>query len=233
MRATEHVRIDKYRAAAVPAGRLPLRVLGPAETVLSAVSPACRHLLRVAAGLGPRPDPELVAEMIGQHTAALLPAWDEALASGILVSRDGELLFAQESLRHAVLESVPAALRRALMWPATQPPADAPEVPVAAASMAAGSAGAGSMAAVALAEPTPPDLPPDCLPGRLTARERTVMALLARGRSNHQIARALGISDHAVKRHVSNLLMKFGCSNRTEIALLAVGRYTNVNPPAP
>jgi DNA-binding CsgD family transcriptional regulator len=199
-----------------------LRVLGPAETVLSAVSPACRHLLRVAAGLGPRPDPELVAEMIGQHTAALLPAWDEALASGILVSRDGELLFAQESLRHAVFESVPAALRRALMRPATQMPADAPVAPVAAASMAA----------VALAEPTPPDLPADRLPGRLTARERTVMALLARGHSNHQIARALGISDHAVKRHVSNLLMKFGCSNRTEIALLAVARY-HMNPPAP
>jgi DNA-binding NarL/FixJ family response regulator len=57
-----------------------------------------------------------------------------------------------------------------------------------------------------------------------------VMSLVARGRSNQQIARALGISDHAVKRHVSNLLMKFHCSNRTEIALLAHGRQP-VGPP--
>ncbi|MFI6507208.1 response regulator transcription factor [Streptosporangium sp. NPDC050855] len=57
--------------------------------------------------------------------------------------------------------------------------------------------------------------------GRLTERERAVLALLLEGMSNHQIARAMGISIHGVKRHVSNLLVKFGCSNRTEVALAA------------
>ncbi len=57
--------------------------------------------------------------------------------------------------------------------------------------------------------------------GRLTAREQTVLALVARGRSNQQIARSLDISSHAVKRHVSSLLGKLGCANRTEAALLA------------
>ncbi|MBB2911696.1 DNA-binding NarL/FixJ family response regulator [Streptosporangium becharense] len=56
---------------------------------------------------------------------------------------------------------------------------------------------------------------------RLTERERTVLALLRRGMSNHQIARAMGITIHGVKRHVSNLLVKFDCSNRTEVALVA------------
>jgi DNA-binding CsgD family transcriptional regulator len=56
---------------------------------------------------------------------------------------------------------------------------------------------------------------------RVTERERDVLRLLARGQSNQQIAHALGISIHGVKRHVSNLLLKFDCSNRTEVALAA------------
>jgi DNA-binding NarL/FixJ family response regulator len=54
---------------------------------------------------------------------------------------------------------------------------------------------------------------------RVTQRERSVLMLLAQGRSNQQIARALGISIHGVKRHVSNLLIKLDSSNRTEVAL--------------
>ncbi|MFF3444416.1 response regulator transcription factor [Streptosporangium sp. NPDC002721] len=56
---------------------------------------------------------------------------------------------------------------------------------------------------------------------RLTEREHTALTLLLRGMSNNQIARAMGISIHGVKRHVSNLLVKFDCSNRTEVALVA------------
>jgi DNA-binding NarL/FixJ family response regulator len=59
-------------------------------------------------------------------------------------------------------------------------------------------------------------------PGRLTKREREVLELLARGHSNQQIATRLGISIHAAKRHMSNLLVKFNCGNRTEVALTAV-----------
>ncbi|GIE99781.1 helix-turn-helix transcriptional regulator [Paractinoplanes rishiriensis] len=70
----------------------------------------------------------------------------------------------------------------------------------------------------------PPEKAPEipAMPvGRLTAREQTVMALVARGRSNQQIARSLDISSHSVKRHVSSLLVKLGCTNRTEVAILA------------
>ncbi|MBO4269676.1 helix-turn-helix transcriptional regulator [Microbispora triticiradicis] len=58
-------------------------------------------------------------------------------------------------------------------------------------------------------------------PARVTEREHAVLALLLQGMSNNQIARAMGISIHGVKRHVSNLLVKFGCANRTEVALAA------------
>ncbi|WP_189938242.1 helix-turn-helix transcriptional regulator [Streptomyces sulfonofaciens] len=56
---------------------------------------------------------------------------------------------------------------------------------------------------------------------RVTEREGLVLHHLVQGRSNQQIARALGISVHGVKRHISNLLIKFDCSNRTEVALTA------------
>ena len=56
---------------------------------------------------------------------------------------------------------------------------------------------------------------------QLTEREHVVLTQLLKGLSNHQIARAMEISVHGVKRHVSNLLVKFDCSNRTEVALAA------------
>lgn len=43
---------------------------------------------------------------------------------------------------------------------------------------------------------------------RLTGREREVLALMAEGRSNPAIARALVVSDKAVEKHISNILMK-------------------------
>lgn len=60
------------------------------------------------------------------------------------------------------------------------------------------------------------------LPGRLTQREHEVLELLVCGNSNQQIATKLGISIHGAKRHMSNLLIKFNCGNRTEVALAAV-----------
>jgi DNA-binding NarL/FixJ family response regulator len=50
----------------------------------------------------------------------------------------------------------------------------------------------------------------------LTPRERAVLAQLARGLGNKQIAAALGISERTVKFHVSAVFAKLGASNRTE-----------------
>lgn len=50
--------------------------------------------------------------------------------------------------------------------------------------------------------------------GRLTAREREVLALMAEGRTNRQIAEALVLSDKTVKRHLSNIFDKLGVSSR-------------------
>ena len=56
----------------------------------------------------------------------------------------------------------------------------------------------------------------------LTAREREVLAGIAEGRSNREIARSLRVSEKTVKAHVSSVLAKLGVQDRTQAAVYAV-----------
>jgi DNA-binding NarL/FixJ family response regulator len=58
----------------------------------------------------------------------------------------------------------------------------------------------------------------------LTGREIEVLRLVAAGRSNREISEELSISINTVDRHVSNILVKIGASNRAEAASFAVRR---------
>ena len=58
--------------------------------------------------------------------------------------------------------------------------------------------------------------------GGLTTREREVAALIARGATSREIARALTISERTAETHVSHILGKLGFSSRAQIAAWAV-----------
>lgn len=59
------------------------------------------------------------------------------------------------------------------------------------------------------------------LPGGLTEREVEVLALVADGSTNREIAQALVLSTKTVGRHLSNIFTKLDVSNRTEAAAFA------------
>ena len=67
----------------------------------------------------------------------------------------------------------------------------------------------------------------------LTRREVEVLALLAEGRTNRQIADTLFISESTAEVHVSNILGKLGVSGRTEAAAVALrgGLVNHVGAP--
>jgi DNA-binding NarL/FixJ family response regulator len=72
--------------------------------------------------------------------------------------------------------------------------------------------------AAAAEEPTPSDT----YPAGLTAREVAVLRLVAQGATNRQIAETLFISVKTVNAHMTNILNKIGCDNRTAATTFAV-----------
>jgi DNA-binding NarL/FixJ family response regulator len=58
----------------------------------------------------------------------------------------------------------------------------------------------------------------------LTDREAEVLALVAEGKSNKQVARALGIAEGTVKVHVAGVMQKLGAQGRSEAVAVALRR---------
>jgi two-component system, NarL family, response regulator LiaR len=57
---------------------------------------------------------------------------------------------------------------------------------------------------------------------QLTEREMDVLRLIAKGKSNKEIADTLVISEKTVKTHVSNILSKLHLADRTQAAIYAL-----------
>jgi two-component system, NarL family, nitrate/nitrite response regulator NarL len=69
----------------------------------------------------------------------------------------------------------------------------------------------------------PPAAPPDPFDA-LSPREREIVAHIARGASNKEIARALDIAETTVKIHVQHILRKLDLSSRVQVAVAAAAR---------
>jgi DNA-binding NarL/FixJ family response regulator len=63
---------------------------------------------------------------------------------------------------------------------------------------------------------------------RLSNREREIVALVAQGFKNKEIAERMFISEQTVKNHLHNIFDKLGVSDRLELALYAIHR--NIRP---
>ena len=59
----------------------------------------------------------------------------------------------------------------------------------------------------------------------LTEREREVLALVAKGHSNKEIASLLDITERTARTHVSNILGKLDLASRTQAALWAIEHH--------
>jgi DNA-binding NarL/FixJ family response regulator len=197
-----------------------------------------------AAADGARPSPwELTAEL-----AADVVLWAPDAAPGLA----GRLVADLDDTAAGTFGDVPPAALPALVVVADLAPGDAAAVlragaravlPTAADALAVaaavGAAAVGlvvlaaSDAAALLAEraggrgdareaPAPRAAP--AAAGPLSAREREVLALMAEGLANKQIAPRLGISEHTVKAHVAAVFAKLGAGTRAEAVVTAARR---------
>ncbi|WP_152365179.1 helix-turn-helix transcriptional regulator [Microlunatus speluncae] len=175
-----------------------------------------RHLAHsVRTTLGRHWTPTIEAELAGT-TEAWRTAWQDTESCGGQATirpyaglRFAERLIADHDHDHEVAGVITTALAAADHLGATRLSVPLRDL--------AGRAG------VALEAPEPVAAAPDPAGplSSLTPREREVLTLVAQGRTNGEIARELVISTKTASVHVSNILTKFGVTNRGEAAALA------------
>ena len=74
---------------------------------------------------------------------------------------------------------------------------------------------------------------PDPMVGKLTAREREILDLIAEGRTNRQIGERLFLAEKTVKNYVSGLLTKLGMQRRTQAAVYGATLRRRPGGPSP
>jgi len=68
------------------------------------------------------------------------------------------------------------------------------------------------------------------VPSILTPRETEILAYIARGYMNKQIAYELGLSEHTIKNHLSSIMHKLAVNDRTQAVVLAINNGWIASP---
>ncbi|MGF1598127.1 MAG: response regulator [Acidimicrobiales bacterium] len=172
---------------------------------------ATRRLVEASVGTRPRvlilttfDDDELVHAALRAGAAGFLlkDALPEDLTRAIRVVHDGDALLAPSVTRRLI--------DRYTSQPATPPPAGAEAAPPAGPEVAPA---AGAEVVVDAAARVAVD--------RLTDRERDVLVLMARGRSNTEIAGEMYVAETTVKTHVGRIFAKLGARDRVQAVIVA------------
>jgi DNA-binding CsgD family transcriptional regulator len=186
------VAIEDGRAGLV-AARLPRRTENRLKRQVAALTPAARHLVQAATTLRGRFPLARLARLLRSGLMSLLPALDEAIASGLLDGDTELLTFRHELVRAAVEATMPRPVVAALRSEQprrSRPPATAPR-----------RTGSRDLAV-------------------LSVREREIAELAGQALTNQQIAGRLGRSPHTVNYHLRQIFQKLGISSRVELAAL-------------
>ena len=229
------------RAAAADAGpgddrQRPDR--GRITVVVADDQPLMRSALRMC--LSPEPDIDVVGEAgDGQETVALaarlrpdvvimdirMPVLDGVAATALLTAggRDGPtrvLIITAFDLDEYVVEALRAGASGFLVKDAT-PDELVHAIRVIAAGDAVLSPRVTSRLLDLVGRRLPPPRPESSMPAQLTNRERSVLQLVADGRSNREIGQALFLAESTVKSHVGHLLAKLGLTDRVHLVIFA------------
>jgi DNA-binding CsgD family transcriptional regulator len=196
--------VARLRLATLPA-RTRLRV----RRRLKWMSTEARHFVQVASAMGVSFHLSDIADLLCETVAGLLPAVEEALASGLLVCRGEHLAFSHELVRSVVADSLPTSVRNALRLEVDRLTLHrtAPAVvPVA----------------------TPYDRPaPECITtgwDSLSDTEQTIARLINQALTNRQIASRVFLSPHTVNYHLRQIFRKLGIHSRVELVRLMQAR---------
>ena len=68
------------------------------------------------------------------------------------------------------------------------------------------------------------------VPSILTPRETEILAYIARGYMNKQVAHELGLSEHTIKNHLSSIMHKLDVNDRTQAVVLAINNGWIISP---
>jgi DNA-binding CsgD family transcriptional regulator/tetratricopeptide (TPR) repeat protein len=215
---------------------------GPASDVEEAVAGVDRHLDAIAEAITTHPpEPEALGELVGalrtaqaeRSRAAGTPdpdAWQAAVAAWGARDRPYEAAYARWRGAEAHLERADRVAARDVLAEAWRWANEQGALP-----LLGEIEGLARRARLDLSAPSPTAVAGDGTPSEpaatpadraavgfgLTRREREVLALVAEGWTNRQIADHLFISENTAGVHVSNILGKLDASSRTEAAAIA------------